>query len=89
MSSRVKQILEARCEGRSGGWVWMSRYKGKHIGKGMVYRQWGHGGCNRSQSTSIGLIRCRLLDACHVPIWATSLLRRGSARFDPVRILFE
>jgi integrase len=40
MSSRVKQILEARCEGRSEGWVWMSRYKGKHIGEGMVYRRW-------------------------------------------------
>jgi integrase len=34
ISSRVKQILEARCAGRSEGWVWMSRYKGKHIGKG-------------------------------------------------------
>jgi len=40
MSSRVKQILDARCAGRSEGWVWMSRYKGKHIGEGMVYRQW-------------------------------------------------
>jgi integrase len=40
MSSRVKQILESRCAGRSEGWVWMSRYKGKHIGEGMVYRQW-------------------------------------------------
>jgi integrase len=40
ISSRVKQILEARCGGRSEGWVWMSRYKGKHIGEGMVYRQW-------------------------------------------------
>ncbi len=40
MSSRVKQILEARCSGRSEGWVWTSRYKGKHIGEGMVYRQW-------------------------------------------------
>jgi integrase len=40
MSSRVKQILVARCAGRSEGWVWMSRYKGKHIGEGMVYRQW-------------------------------------------------
>jgi site-specific recombinase XerD len=40
MSSRVKQILEARCEGRSEGWVWMSRYKGTHIGEGMMYRQW-------------------------------------------------
>jgi integrase len=24
-SSRVKQILEARCAGRKEGWVWMSR----------------------------------------------------------------
>jgi len=40
MSSRVKQIIEERCAGRSEGWVWMSRYKGKHIGEGMVYRQW-------------------------------------------------
>ena len=40
MNSRVKQILEARCAGRSEGWVWMSRYKGRHIGEGMVYRQW-------------------------------------------------
>ena len=40
MSSRVKQILEARCAGRSEGWVWMSSYRGKHIGEGMVYRQW-------------------------------------------------
>ena len=36
----MKQILEARCAGRSEGWVWMLRYKGKHIGEGMVYRQW-------------------------------------------------
>jgi integrase len=40
MSDRVKQILAARCAGRSEGWVWMSRFKGKHIGDGMVYRQW-------------------------------------------------
>jgi integrase len=40
MSSRVKQILAARCVGRSEGWVWMSRIKGKHIGEGMVYCQW-------------------------------------------------
>jgi integrase len=40
MSSRVKEILDARCEGRNEGWVWMLRYKGKHIGEGMVYRQW-------------------------------------------------
>jgi len=40
MSSRGKQILEARSAGRIEGWVWMSRYKGKHIGEGMVCRQW-------------------------------------------------
>ena len=40
MSSRVEQILETRCGGRSEGWVWRSRYKAKHIGEGMVYRQW-------------------------------------------------
>jgi integrase len=40
MSSRVMEILEARCAGRSEGWVWISRFKGKHIGEGMVYRQW-------------------------------------------------
>jgi site-specific recombinase XerC len=40
MSSRVKQILAVRCAGRSEGWVWISPYKGKHIGEGMVYRQW-------------------------------------------------
>ena len=40
MSGRVKQILTERCKGRNEGWVWMSRYKGKHIGEGMVYRQW-------------------------------------------------
>jgi hypothetical protein len=32
----MKEILEARCEGGSRGWVWMSRYKGKHIREGMV-----------------------------------------------------
>jgi integrase len=36
MSSSVKQILAAGCAGRSEGWVWMSRYKGKHIREGMV-----------------------------------------------------
>ena len=39
MSSRVKQILEVRSAGRSEGWVWVSRYKGRHIGEGLVYRQ--------------------------------------------------
>jgi len=40
MSSRVQEILAARCAGRSEGWVWMSRQRGKHIAEGMVYRQW-------------------------------------------------
>jgi integrase len=40
MSSRVNEILAARCAGRSEGWVWQSRYKGKHIGAAMVNRQW-------------------------------------------------
>jgi integrase len=34
ISSRVKQILEARCAGRSEGWVWMSRYTESTLGKG-------------------------------------------------------
>jgi hypothetical protein len=34
MSSRVRQILEALCEGRSESWVWMSRYKESTLGKG-------------------------------------------------------
>ncbi len=29
---------------RSEGWVWKSRYKGKHIGEGLVYRQWARAG---------------------------------------------
>ena len=40
MSWGVKQILEVRCEGRREGWVRRSRYKGKHTGEDMVYRQW-------------------------------------------------
>ena len=36
----MKQILAARYAGRSEGWVWISRQKGKHIGEGMVYRPW-------------------------------------------------
>jgi len=42
MSSRVKQIIETRGVGRSEGWVWMSRIKGKHIGEGMVYHHTSH-----------------------------------------------
>ena len=40
MSSRVARILGERCQGRSEGWVWQSRYKGKHIGAAMVNRRW-------------------------------------------------
>ena len=28
VSSRVNQIIEARCAGRIEGWVWMPRYRG-------------------------------------------------------------
>jgi len=57
MSSRVKQILEARCAGRSEGWVWRSRYQEKHIGEGLVYRQWAKarqapGGCHANLSST-------------------------------------
>jgi len=37
----------------------------------------------------LGKNRFRPLDECHVPIWATRLLRQRSARCDSVRILFE
>ena len=40
LSDRVARILRARTEGRTAGWVWQSRYKGKHIGEAMVNRQW-------------------------------------------------
>ena len=40
LSHRVKRILEARCTGRSEGWVWMSRCKERHIGEELVYGQW-------------------------------------------------
>jgi integrase len=40
LSDRVEAILRSRCAGRSEGWVWQSRYKGKHIGTAMVNRQW-------------------------------------------------
>jgi hypothetical protein len=40
LSHRVKEILRSRCAGRSEGWVWQSRYRGKHIGEAMVNRQW-------------------------------------------------
>lgn len=40
MSNRVAEILRTRCAGRIKGWVWQSRYEGKHIGEAMVNRQW-------------------------------------------------
>ena len=40
LSDRVSKILRSRCRGRTEGWVWQSRYRGKHIGEAMVNRQW-------------------------------------------------
>jgi integrase len=40
MSDRAADILKARCGERSEGWVFQSRYKGKHIGAAFVNRQW-------------------------------------------------
>ncbi|HEY6251878.1 MAG TPA: site-specific integrase [Candidatus Angelobacter sp.] len=40
ISNRVVEILKARCTGRNEGWVFKSRYKGKHIGAAFVNRQW-------------------------------------------------
>lgn len=40
MSERVVEILKARCESKTEGWVFQSRYKGKHIGAAFVNRQW-------------------------------------------------
>lgn len=40
MSNRVMDILKTRCENRTEGWVFESRYKGKHIGAAFVNRQW-------------------------------------------------
>jgi integrase len=40
ISNRVKLILQSRSAGRSEGWLFASRKKGKHIGISMVNRQW-------------------------------------------------
>jgi integrase len=40
MSNRVVDLLKARCAGRTEGWAFQSRYKGKHIGAALVNRQW-------------------------------------------------
>lgn len=40
ISQRVLEILNHRCGDRREGWVFQSRYKGKHIGAAFVSRQW-------------------------------------------------
>jgi integrase len=40
ISQRVLEILKNRCGDRRDGWVFQSRYKGKHIGAAFVSRQW-------------------------------------------------
>lgn len=41
MGDRVKALLQARCAGRTEGWVFQSRRKGKHVGPKLVNGQWG------------------------------------------------
>jgi integrase len=40
MSNRVVDILLVRCAGRSHGWVFPSKRKGKHVTGGLVNKQW-------------------------------------------------
>lgn len=40
LSNRAMDILRTRCGERTEGWVFQSRYKGKHIGAAFVNRQW-------------------------------------------------
>lgn len=40
MSERAFVLLKSRCKGRTEGWVFQSRYRGKHIGAAFVNRQW-------------------------------------------------
>lgn len=40
ISDRLLEILKVRCRDRREGWIWQSRYKGKHVGAAMVNRQW-------------------------------------------------
>ena len=40
LSDRAWGILKRRSGDRSEGWVWLSRYKGKHVGAAMVNRRW-------------------------------------------------
>lgn len=40
LSDRAVDILKTRCGDRTEGWVFQSRYKGKHIGAAYVNRQW-------------------------------------------------
>jgi integrase len=39
LSDRVLEILKARCAGRTEGWVFPSRHKGKHISYGALQRE--------------------------------------------------
>jgi integrase len=40
ISDRAMEILQRHCQGRSEGWVFEPRYKGKHIGAAFVNRPW-------------------------------------------------
>jgi integrase len=40
LSDRSVELLKARSAGRTEGWVFASRYRGKHIGEAFVNRQW-------------------------------------------------
>jgi integrase len=45
MSDRVVDLLMVRCAGRTEGWAFPSRRKGKHITGGLVNKQWVKGRC--------------------------------------------
>ena len=58
MSSRVKQILETLCAGRSEGWVWMSRYKGKAHWRRVSVPAAGEGEASRRVSSRTCPLLC-------------------------------
>jgi integrase len=45
MSDRVADLLMIRCAGRTEGWVFPSRRRGKHITSGLVNKQWVKARC--------------------------------------------
>ena len=45
MSDRVADLLRVRCAGRTEGWVFPSRQRGKHITSGLVNKQWVKARC--------------------------------------------